>query len=157
MEMTHIEKILENMASEYKSNNRPWVIGYSGGKDSTMVVQLTYEMLSRLNPEERDKKIHVLSTNTMVESPAIIKRLKNTCHLLEKRALDNKYPIEIKLLKPEITDTFWVNVIGRGYPAPNKWFRWCTDRLKIKPMNKHILDNINRKVRLVLKVWRNMK
>ena len=144
MEMSHIEKILENMASEYKSNNRPWVIGYSGGKDSTMVVQLTYEMLSRLNPEERDKKIHVLSTNTMVESPAIIKRLKNTCRLLEKRALDDKYPIEIKLLKPEITDTFWVNVIGRGYPAPNKWFRWCTDRLKIKPMNKHILDNIKR-------------
>lgn len=143
-EMTRIEKILEDMTSEYRSDNRPWVIGYSGGKDSTMVVQLTYEMLSRLSPKEQNKRIHILSTNTMVESPAIIQRLKNTCLLLEKEALSNGYPVEIKLLRPEITDTFWVNVIGRGYPAPNKWFRWCTDRLKIKPMNKHILDNIKR-------------
>ena len=130
------------MKSEYTSNDRPWIIGFSGGKDSTMIVQLVFDMLSELSPECRKKKIHILSTNTMVESPPVIKRLKEMCQIIEKIATDKNYPVEVKLLRPDISDTFWVNVIGRGYPAPNRWFRWCTSRLKIDPMNKYILNNV---------------
>ncbi|MGI6472561.1 MAG: DNA phosphorothioation system sulfurtransferase DndC [Candidatus Methanomethylophilaceae archaeon] len=137
-----IDIILEEMRLEYISNDRPWIVGFSGGKDSTMIVQLVFEMLSRLNPEHRNKKIFILSTNTMVESPPVIKRLKKMCLDIENMATSKNYPVEIKLLRPNISDTFWVNVIGRGYPAPNRWFRWCTSRLKIDPMNKYILNNV---------------
>jgi len=43
-------------------------------------------------------------------------------------------------LTPEIEDSFWVNLIGKGYPAPRLKFRWCTERLKIKPSNKFIRE-----------------
>jgi DNA sulfur modification protein DndC len=33
-----------------------------------------------------------------------------------------------------------VNLIGKGYPAPRLKFRWCTERLKIKPSNKFIRE-----------------
>ena len=40
-------------------------------------------------------------------------------------------------------ETYWARLIGYGYPAPNKWFRWCTERLKIKPSNAFILEQID--------------
>ena len=43
-------------------------------------------------------------------------------------------------LTPDVKDTFWVNLIGRGYPAPRKLFRWCTSRMKINPSNTFIRD-----------------
>ena len=41
-------------------------------------------------------------------------------------------------LQPEVQDSFWVNLIGKGYPAPRQKFRWCTERLKIHPANRFI-------------------
>src|SRR5258708_39721238 len=49
-------------------------------------------------------------------------------------------PITPHKLTPEIEDSFWVNLIGKGYPAPRLKFRWCTERLKIKPSNKFIRE-----------------
>jgi DNA sulfur modification protein DndC len=40
----------------------------------------------------------------------------------------------VNLLRPPPEQSFWVNVIGRGYPPPNRTFRWCTQRLKIDPV-----------------------
>ena len=150
--MDKIEAIIEEIKVEYQKDNRPWIVGFSAGKDSTCAIQLVYEMLYRLEPEERTKDIYVLSTNTMVESPAISIRLKDICNRIQDSANRDNLPIKVKLLRPAITETFWVNVIGRGYPCPNKWFRWCTDRLKIKPMNNFILNNVkkNGEVTIVL-------
>ncbi len=47
-------------------------------------------------------------------------------------------PIIPHRLTPEVQDRFWVNLIGRGYPAPRPKFRWCTSRLKISPSNNFI-------------------
>jgi DNA sulfur modification protein DndC len=49
-------------------------------------------------------------------------------------------PVRPHKLTPEIEDSFWVNLIGKGYPAPRAKFRWCTERLKIRPSNKFIRD-----------------
>lgn len=38
-----VEGLLEEIEYVYKSDKRPWVIGYSGGKDSTVVVHLVYQ------------------------------------------------------------------------------------------------------------------
>ncbi len=40
-------------------------------------------------------------------------------------------------------------MIGKGYPAPNKWFRWCTDRLKIRPTTE-FLNSIIRENQSIL-------
>ena len=142
--MAEISKIIEDMEREYLANDRPWIVGFSGGKDSTCLLQLVFDMLNGMPETKRKKKVYVLSTETMVESPAIMSRQRAVCRLIYEAAMRDRLPIEVKLLRPEITDTFWVNLIGRGYPSPNKWFRWCTDRLKINPMNNYIHRNIKR-------------
>ena len=86
----------------------------------------------------------------MVETPAVALRLKKQCATIQKAADKDDLPIDVQLLKPKITDTFWVNLIGRGYPSPNKWFRWCTSRLKIDPMNDYVLTNIKRNGEVVI-------
>jgi len=135
-------KIIEEMKNLYLSDKRPWIIGFSGGKDSTCVVQMAYTMLLQLEPKERKKTIHVVSSNTLVESPLIDERITRTLESIARAAKRDKLPIVVKRVKPELDDTFWVNLIGRGYPSPNRWFRWCTDRLKIKPTTRYILEQV---------------
>ncbi len=136
--------IIHDLQEEYLNTTRPWIIGFSSGKDSTCLLQLVYEMLKLLKPEQRTHTVHVLSTNTMVESPAVAIRMKKLCEKIQAAADRDGIPLDVQLLRPKITDTFWVNLIGRGYPSPNKWFRWCTSRLKIKPMDEYILSNVKR-------------
>ena len=132
------------LESQYLADSRPWVVGFSGGKDSTCVLQFVYEMLLNLPSNKRTKPVHVLSSDTMVEAPIVGIRQRRICKMINASAEKDGIPLKVDLLRPEITDTFWVNIIGRGYPSPNRWFRWCTDRLKIKPMNQFILQNIKR-------------
>lgn len=137
-----IKVILEDLKHQYLQDKRPWVVGFSGGKDSTCTLQLVYTMLTELSEHERTKPVYVLSSDTMVEAPVVGQRQKTVCKMISLAAKEDNIPLYVEMLRPEITDTFWVNLIGRGYPAPNRWFRWCTDRLKIKPMNKYICNRI---------------
>ena len=47
------EAIKEEMELVYLHDRRPWMIGYSGGKDSTLLCQLVFEMLESLPEEKR--------------------------------------------------------------------------------------------------------
>ena len=49
-------------------------------------------------------------------------------------------PIRSCMVTPDPSNSFWANVIGRGFPTPrmNGTFRWCTDRLKITPSASRI-------------------
>jgi DNA sulfur modification protein DndC len=134
--------ILDEIQEVYTKHDYPWVIGYSGGKDSTAALQLTWQAVSRLPEEERTKPIHVISTNTLVETPAIVNHVQKTHRRIEKQAEEDNMPFSTHHLEPQVDDTFWVNLIGRGYPAPNNIFRWCTDRLKIQPSNRFILQQV---------------
>lgn len=58
----------------YLEDPRPWLVGYSGGKDSTMVASLIFEAVQSLPKEQRIKPISFLCTDTRVEIPAIAKR-----------------------------------------------------------------------------------
>lgn len=120
----------------------PWVIGYSGGKDSTAVLQLVWNALARLPAERRQKTIHVISTDTLVESPVVSAWVTKSLERIAVAAHAQQLPILPHSLKPELKDRFWVNLIGRGYPAPRFKFRWCTERLKIRPSNHFIRDVI---------------
>ena len=65
------EELLDEIKYVYQSDNRPWIIGYSGGKDSTTVVELVYEMLQALKPQERHKTVYIISSDTLIENPLI--------------------------------------------------------------------------------------
>lgn len=140
--MNKFTKIINEMRSLYLNDNRPWVIGFSGGKDSTCLTQLVYNMLKELPPDKRKKEVTILSSNTLVESPLILDRMISIYKKIKDQIKIDNLPISISILRPELNDTFWINLIGRGYPSPNRWFRWCTDRLKIKPMNKFIKEEV---------------
>lgn len=124
-------------------DERPWIIGFSGGKDSTLVTQLVFEALLLVPPKKRVRPIFVLSSDTLVETPYIIEHIKASHFLIEEAAASLGLPLVHKMVTPELNDTFWVRLIGFGYPPPSKFMRWCTDRLKIKPANKFILQKVS--------------
>jgi DNA sulfur modification protein DndC len=140
---TVVEQAKEQIKKAYVEDNRPWVVGYSGGKDSTVVVQLVFEALTELPKEELHKKVYVISSDTLVETPLIINSINQTLRKIQDEALKRELPIETHKVKPVIEQSFWVNIIGKGYPSPNQQFRWCTDRLKIDPANQFIMDKVS--------------
>lgn len=133
-----VEQLKAEIREMYIADDVPWIIGYSGGKDSTAVLQLTWLALAELPREKRGKKVHVISTDTMVENPIVSGWVQKSLEVLSEAARKLSMPIQPKLLRPETEESFWVNLIGRGYPAPRPRFRWCTERLKIKPSNRFI-------------------
>jgi DNA sulfur modification protein DndC len=148
--VTDASTLIAEMEKLYLDDKRPWIIGFSGGKDSTCIVQMVYYMLKALPPDKRTKKIHILSSDTLVESPVMEIRRREICEKIENQAKKDGLLIEVEILTPKLTDTFWVNLIGRGYPSPNRWFRWCTDRLKIRPMTKYILEQVKENGEVIL-------
>jgi DNA sulfur modification protein DndC len=139
--MLFIENLINNtkqiMKKEFLKDNRIWVITFSGGKDSTAVLHLTIEMLLEL-PKEQRKKIFIVASDTLVEMPIITDYFYNKIEQIKNFIKKEKLDIEIKILKPEIKETFWTLLLGKGYPAPGTSFRWCTERLKIRPATKYL-------------------
>ncbi|MGW9351861.1 DNA phosphorothioation system sulfurtransferase DndC [Nocardiopsis flavescens] len=122
----------------YTADEVPWVVGYSGGKDSTAVLQLVWLALQGLPAEERTKPVHVISTDTLVENPIVASWVSQSLDTMGQAAEEQGLPVRPHRLTPKVKDTFWVGLIGKGYPAPRPKFRWCTERLKIKPSNSFI-------------------
>ncbi len=135
--------IFEEIRNVYLGDNRPWIIGFSGGKDSTCLVQLVWNALSELPQEKLQKKIYVISSDTLVESPQIAERITNSLDNMEKAGEKINLPIATNLLRPQISDTFWVRLLGLGYPAPTNFFRWCTDMLKIANADRFIKEKVS--------------
>lgn len=143
-ELLNLNEVYREIEQLYLEDERPWVIGYSGGKDSTAVVQLIFTTLERLSEKQKlTKPIYVISSDTLVETPLIIDYISNTLRMIEESAKEKGLPITTHKVKPLIDQTFWVNMIGRGYPAPRQKFRWCTDRMKIDPANRFILEKVS--------------
>lgn len=139
-----IEGLKDTVRNLYLADDIPWVIGYSGGKDSTATLQLVWLAIEELPAEKlkNAKKIHVINTDTMVESPVISKWVQDSLEIMNIRAEQSGLPFVTHRLTPETDNTFWVNLLGRGYPFPRKKLRWCTDRLKIQPVNKFVKEQI---------------
>lgn len=147
-----IDKAKKSLQSLYASDDTPWVIGYSGGKDSTAVVQLVWLALEDLPEESRRKPVYVITTDTLVENPIVASWVTHSLDVMGEKATNSKIPIKPHLIQPDVAETFWVNLIGKGYPAPRPRFRWCTERLKIKPSSRFIqrVANENGEVILLL-------
>ncbi|MFG1593552.1 DNA phosphorothioation system sulfurtransferase DndC [Halobacteriovorax sp. CON-3] len=139
-----LEEYKEEIKSLYLHNKTPWVIGYSGGKDSTATTQLVYSALSELSHDQLNKTVYILSSDTKVETPAIVNHIDITLDMIQESAKKDGLPFQCVKVEPNTANTFWVNLLGRGYPAPSQQFRWCTDRMKIKPANRFISEQVSR-------------
>jgi len=145
-----VTSLLDEIRELYTADTVPWVIGYSGGKDSTACLQLVWLALAGLPLDQRKKTVHVISTDTLVENPVVAAWVTKSLDTIRQRADASAMPIIPHRLTPEVTDTFWVNLIGKGYPAPRPRFRWCTERLKIKPSNSFISNVVRESGEVIL-------
>jgi DNA sulfur modification protein DndC len=137
-----IQLLSQEIQDLYCLDAIPWVIGYSGGKDSSAILQLIWDAIAGLPVEKRQKTVHVITTDTLVENPIVAGWVRQSIERMKIAAVAQKMPFEPRLLYPEVKETFWVGLIGKGYPAPRGKFRWCTERLKINPSNNFIRNVI---------------
>lgn len=128
----------------YSRDDKPWYIGFSGGKDSSLVIKLVFNALMQL--KVRHKPITILYCDTGVEIPLMHRLVKRTLLKLSKEAEEYDLPIKIKIARPKLVDRYFVKVIGRGYPPPTNKFRWCTDRLRINPINETLQSTTTEKI-----------
>jgi len=123
-------RLLETVTVAYRESDHPWVVAYSGGKDSSVVLDL---FLKAAEAHPTGPRIYIVSNNTRVESPLVIDHLKKMHRLIERHVDRHALNVSVNMTEPPLHDSFWVNLIGKGYPTPNQMFRWCTSRLKIDP------------------------
>ena len=121
-----LERLYQEIREVYLSDGRPWVVGYSGGKDSTTALQLCWVALSKLEKSKLTKPVYVISSDTWVESPVVTHKILQAHKQINEAANRKGLPFEAHLVEPRVSESFWVNLIGKGYPAPYKRFRWCT-------------------------------
>lgn len=145
LDIKHIEnEIIDQFL--YDESDRPWIIGFSGGKDSTMLLQVVWRALKKMDPFFlKQRMIYVVCNDTLVENPRIVKFIRKTLERIQIAAREQGLPITVHETMPRLEDSFWVRLIGLGYPAPNRFVRWCTERLKINPTTRFILEKINDK------------
>jgi DNA sulfur modification protein DndC len=136
--------VKRELADEYAAGHSyPWIVGFSGGKDSTVVAHLVFELLLSLPRSERRRPVHIVSNDTLVESPLVVAHITAAQAEMRRAVEAFDLPISVVTTRPDPDATFWVNLIGRGYPSPNRNFRWCTDRMKIQPTTRYVRDQVN--------------
>jgi len=96
---TKLKTLRREIREEYmQPHSKPWIVGFSGGKDSTLLVHLVLECLLNIPPDERTRKVFILSNDTLVESPvfqAFVNRLLD--HMAENiPAL--RVPVEVTIM-----------------------------------------------------------
>ena len=133
-----VAELVDQVKALYRADGIPWVVGYSGGKDSTATLQVVWSALQDLPAQDRTKRIYVITNDTLVENPSVAAWVRRSHEAINAAATERGLPISTHLLSPEVNESFWVNLIGRGYPAPNRRFRWCTERMKINPTTRFI-------------------
>lgn len=131
-----IKETLALIASAYLDNDEPWVIGYSGGKDSTALLKLVFQALLRV--DYHHKLVTVVYCDTGVEIPLASSLAKTALAAFNEEARQHDLPIKAFIVSPPVNDRFFVKVLGRGYPPPTDKFRWCTDRLRINPVTAYL-------------------
>ncbi len=134
---SNADKTSAALRALYRRDQRPWVVAFSGGKDSTLLVQLVLNMLQELGPLA-SKPVYVISTDTRVEAPNVEEYLANLILQMQSFAQRSHLPVSVEMVSPLPSEGFWAQLIGKGYPSPTRWFRWCTSKMKIRPMRRCI-------------------
>ena len=114
----------------------PWVLAHSGGRNSTLLLQLVWEVVESLPESDRRRPIVLVGNDALLESPLAIGRLHGRLDAIRRAARERSVPVTVRTAQPYIDQTFWVEVIGRGEIPPTRRSRWCADRVKTRLMNR---------------------
>ena len=134
--------IRREIRDEYlKPHSKPWIVGFSGGKDSTLLAHFVIECILSVPPDERHRAVHIVSNDTLVESPVLQGFVDRLLARMTESIAALQIPVSVVKTSPLVEETFWVNLLGKGCPAPNRTFRWCTDRMKIRPTTRFIREH----------------
>lgn len=143
--MIKAKETIDYLKQQYFEDNRPWVVTYSGGKDSTTVLHLVIIMLQELHKENKaTKHVYVVSSDTTVEMPIIEKYTNVRLEQITNFANSTDLPISCHKLEPKVEESFWTLLLGLGYPSPTNSFRWCTERMKINPATEFLKGLVNK-------------
>jgi putative sulfurtransferase DndC len=135
-EAAAIAQRVELLTSLYREpDNRPWLVGFSGGKDSSATLLLVWMAVSALDPDRRTRPVHVISTDTGVENPVMAAWVTHSLQGIRTAAAAQRMPVSATSLAVPPQQAFLVQLLGRGYAPPRNDFRWCTPRLKVAPGN----------------------
>src|SRR5579884_2086173 len=137
-----LEALMQEIQSLYLQTKRPWVVAFSGGKDSTTVLQLVWKAIAQLPPEQRLSPVFIIAGDTRVEDPAMSIRMKRSIERINEAAHRHGFPFSAHIVYPAPEEGYWCLLLGKGYPAPTSRFRWCTAKLKVKPSNAFILARV---------------
>lgn len=123
------EEVLQDMLQRGYTH---WIVTFSGGKDSTTVAVLALE--AALKFQDHVERIDVIYSDTGIEIPAInIYALQFLDYIKRAQRLQH-VNLYCHVVRPSVKESFWVCLLGKGYPPPHQRFRWCTRRLKIEPV-----------------------
>lgn len=133
-------EVLAGIQELYLCDRRPLYIGFSGGKDSTVVLSLVSRAIRELAPELRTKPIYVLMSDTLMEMPPVIGQILNAVQSFMAYVEKYDLPFEFHRVEPAFKNRFWNLVIGRGATLPRTDMRWCTLKMKVVPMEQKVAE-----------------
>ncbi|MBI5383169.1 MAG: phosphoadenosine phosphosulfate reductase family protein, partial [Verrucomicrobia bacterium] len=146
-----LRAVRRELRDEYlQPHSKPWIVGFSGGKDSTLLAHLVLECLLAVAPDQRQRRVYLVSNDTLVESPVFQEFVNRILAHIADNIEALRVPVEVVRTHPLVEESFWVNLLGKGYPAPNRTFRWCTDRMKIRPTSRFIRELVTRNGEAIL-------
>lgn len=114
---------------DYGSRYDHWAIAWSGGKDSTALLTCIVWLIEQ-GAIKSPKSLHVLYADTRMELPPLSVAASTIQKQLRDRAID------VGTVMSPMDERFWVYMLGRGVPPPKNDFRWCTNQMKIEPMER---------------------
>lgn len=108
-----ISYIISELKDQYliDDGNRPWIIGFSGGKDSTALLQLVWYALKELDKNKFKRDVFVICNDTLVENPIVVNYVNKVLTKIQQAAATQGLPIKVHKTIPRLEDSFWVNVV----------------------------------------------
>ncbi|MBF0706724.1 phosphoadenosine phosphosulfate reductase family protein (plasmid) [Alkalihalobacillus hwajinpoensis] len=145
------DEIKEFLKNEYLEDNiKPFIISYSGGKDSSLVLTLVWQMIMKLPTDLLKREIHVVMSDAAAETPVMSRYQRGIMKIIETTVVEQKldHIFKVHLVKPSIKGRFFFRTLGRGYPpaTPNSRTRPCTFHMKILPIQRLLNEIINQTI-----------
>lgn len=137
---TEVKLLKEEIKELYLGDDRIMSLGFSGGKDSSLVLAITLEVLMELPKNKLSKSLHVLYSDTLMELLPVQSHTYGVLDALKKFASANDLPIKVIHAKPSLENTMWSMMIGKGIRASSTDNRWCTTRLKTDVQQRMLVE-----------------
>jgi DNA sulfur modification protein DndC len=131
-----VEESLEMTAQslrEYGARYKHWALAYSGGKDSGATVAATVHLIDTKRVP-KPESLTVVYVDTRLEAPPLIAVAYDLLEEVRRRGYS------ARVVQPKLDHRFFVYMLGYGVVAPSGQFRWCTEKLKVDPMNAALAE-----------------